>query len=344
MSGPVQLQRAHFSTPRAAEYFTPEGLQKETGQPDSQFLHVILKELIDNALDAAEKAGHAPEVQIEFQPMGGYRMRLAIHDNGPGIPPEVVEKLLNFAYRTSDKAAYRAPLRGAQGNALKTVLGIPVALGDPRGRLTIEASGVRHVIEIWMTPAGDVKHIHTQTPAATTGTRVETTVPPCKYGSMKWNPGRWLFAFALFNPHARLQIRELPLPFEQPKWRVKTLLTKLESDRKNGTDFFSHKFMAKVQDIFAGLPKPKDVRSFEGNDLPLLFTANEVQQFALEHKLNKAQTKAVNELHKADPETFRELASTPDTALDKIVDLAKPPTPEISETATVLPVASIGPP
>lgn len=74
---------------------------------------------------------------------------------------------------------------------------------------------------------------------------------------------------------------------QEPKWRVRALLTKLESDRKNSTDFFSHKFMAKVQEIFSGLPKPKDVRSFEGNDLPLLFTANDVQQFALEHRLNK---------------------------------------------------------
>ena len=88
---------------------------------------------------------------------------------------------------------------------------------------------------------------------------------------------------------------------QEPKWRVKALLTKLESDRKNSTDFFSHKFMAKVQEIFSGLPKPKDVRSFEGNDLPLLFTASDVQQFALEHRLNKAQTKAVDALQKAAP-------------------------------------------
>lgn len=68
---------------------------------------------------------------------------------------------------------------------------------------------------------------------------------------------------------------------QEPKWRVKALLTKLESDRKNGTDYFSSKFTAKVAEIFSGLPKPKDPISFTTNDLPLLFTANEVQQFAL---------------------------------------------------------------
>lgn len=83
---------------------------------------------------------------------------------------------------------------------------------------------------------------------------------------------------------------------QEPKWRVKALLTKLDSDDKNGTDFFRNKFVPKVIEIFSGLPKPKDWHSFQKNDLPLLFTHNEVQQFALDHRLNKAQTKAIGEL------------------------------------------------
>jgi hypothetical protein len=88
-------------------------------------------------------------------------------------------------------------------------------------------------------------------------------------------------------------------PIQEPKWRVKSLLMKLDSDEKNGTDYFRNKFVPKVEEIFAGLPKPKDWQSFQKHDLPLLFTANEVQQFALEHKLNKSQTKAVDALQKA---------------------------------------------
>ena len=86
---------------------------------------------------------------------------------------------------------------------------------------------------------------------------------------------------------------------QEPKWRVKSLLMKLDSDDRTGTDYFSNKFVRKAEEIFSGLPKPKDWQSFQKHDLPLLFTHNEVQQFALDHKLNKAQTKAVNELHKA---------------------------------------------
>lgn len=213
MSAPI-LERQHFSIARAAEYFKLSELQAQTGQPANQFLHVVLKELLDNALDAAEKAIVAPDITVEYQHMGESRLRLAIVDNGPGIPPSIVEKLLDFATRTSDKAAYRAPTRGAQGNALKTVLGIPIALGDETGSLRIEAAGVIHDITIWITPAGEVKHTHRQTPAETYGTRIETTIPPYSYG-MAWQPNRWLFTYALFNPHASLQIREIPPPFEQ---------------------------------------------------------------------------------------------------------------------------------
>ena len=88
-----------------------------------------------------------------------------------------------------------------------------------------------------------------------------------------------------YHPDSRVKIPKdeyAPLAtIQEPKWRVKALLTKLESDRKNSTDFFSSKFTAKIAEIFAGLPKPKDPVSFTNHDLPLLFTANDVQQFAL---------------------------------------------------------------
>lgn len=119
---------------------------------------------------------------------------------------------------------------------------------------------------------------------------------------------------------------------QEPKWRVKALLTKLESDRRHETDYFAHKFMGKVQEIFSGLPKPKDVRSFEGNDLPLLFTASDVQQFALEHRLNKAQTKAIDALQKAAPDVFKAIAqSTPQQAIQKISDLASDPVRPVAD-------------
>jgi DNA topoisomerase VI subunit B len=124
MSTPM-LHRATFETSRAAEYFTIKELPAQTGQELGMFAMVTLKEAGDNGIDAAEAAGVAPAIVIELAlSYGDDRIRLAVQDNGGGIPPETVRRVLNFDTRTSDKSAYRSPLRGAQGNALKTILGM----------------------------------------------------------------------------------------------------------------------------------------------------------------------------------------------------------------------------
>ena len=48
----VNSDRAHFQISRSAEYFDVRELQAETGQPTSTLREVVLKALIDNALDA----------------------------------------------------------------------------------------------------------------------------------------------------------------------------------------------------------------------------------------------------------------------------------------------------
>src|SRR5829696_4339018 len=140
----TRLDRTTFETSRAAEYFDARELQTQTGQPRQNFATVALKELVDNALDACETAGVAPEIGVEVDEDDGV-VRLAVTDNGPGILPETVRKVLDFGVRVSDKAAYRSPTRGAQGNALKTVVGIPHALGS------IEPVG--HEVRAWVDPA-----------------------------------------------------------------------------------------------------------------------------------------------------------------------------------------------
>ena len=111
-----KLQRTTFESSRAGEYFDARELQAQTGQPSSNFAAVALKELADNALDVCETASVAPEVGVEVHE-DGELIRLTVSDTGPGIPPETVRKILDFNTRTSDKAAYRSPTRGAQGNA-----------------------------------------------------------------------------------------------------------------------------------------------------------------------------------------------------------------------------------
>lgn len=198
----ARFDRLMSSESRASEYFNDKALQTMTGQSRQRFATVALKESADNALDACEAARAEPEVGIEVAEEEGM-IRLSITDNGSGIPPEVVRRILDFDSRTSDKSIYRSPTRGAQGNALKTVVGIPHALGsdDP---VVIEARGVVHEIKPRVYPGGEVKIDHDETPTPDTGgTRVALTIPT---EDQDFDPCRWARAFALFNPHAFIRI------------------------------------------------------------------------------------------------------------------------------------------
>jgi DNA topoisomerase VI subunit B len=199
----VKLDRAMFEFPRSSEYFDVRELQTMTGQPADRLADVIVKELLDNAADAAESAGVAPVLSLSVRQRKG-RLLLKVCDNGAGIPPETVDKVLDFSIRASDKAAYRSPTRGAQGNALKTVLGIPFALGA-RAPVLFEARGVRHVVRVRIDPAGVVHVDRTRRDVPRrTGTRVALALP--LKSSQATDFVGWGRAFSLFNPHAAVRI------------------------------------------------------------------------------------------------------------------------------------------
>jgi DNA topoisomerase VI subunit B len=129
-----------------------------TGQPVGQFASVVLKELLDNGLDACEGSHHsglAPEVVVgidEARMFEDGAVGITVKDNASGIPPETVHGALDFNVLVSDKSSYRSPTRGAQGNALKTIFGIPAALGSLEP-VVVEAKGTRHEARVWKDPA-----------------------------------------------------------------------------------------------------------------------------------------------------------------------------------------------
>jgi hypothetical protein len=209
-----QLQRTTFEVSRASEYFDARQLSALTGVPQTAFASVCLKELVDNSLDACETAGAKPEIAIAVSLQGGY-IKLTVSDNGPGIPPEVVHRILDYSVRVSDKAAYRSPTRGAQGNALKTVIGIPYSLGS-REPLIVKARGIRHAITPWVDPAGGVHFTHDTTQEITEGTMVSLLMPAhlhvkTAFGSHKQPQNldalHWARSFAAFNAHATISYR-----------------------------------------------------------------------------------------------------------------------------------------
>jgi DNA topoisomerase VI subunit B len=139
----ASLTRTTFRTSRLLDFCSRKELIAQTGHQPADWPLVLLKELLDNALDACEDARTPPTVQVTVDDQG-----VTVADNGPGIPPETVDGILDFAVRVSSREAYVAPTRGAQGNALKTVLAMPFVLDGDQGRVEIASRGVRHGITL----------------------------------------------------------------------------------------------------------------------------------------------------------------------------------------------------
>jgi len=135
--------RETFTTSRLLDFFSEDELAKQTGHQPDDWPLVAVKELIDNALDACEEAGIPPSITATLG-----EDHITVADNGPGIPPEVVAGILDYSVRVSSREAYVEPTRGAQGNALKTLLAMPFVLDGEHGRVVVEAQGIRHEITI----------------------------------------------------------------------------------------------------------------------------------------------------------------------------------------------------
>jgi signal transduction histidine kinase len=103
-AGKPTLVRNVFKTSRLAEFCSQKELVNQTGHAVEDWPLVVLKELLDNALDAAEEAGAAPAIEIAVSEDG-----ICVIDNGPGIAPDTVADILDYTSRTSSREAYVSP-------------------------------------------------------------------------------------------------------------------------------------------------------------------------------------------------------------------------------------------
>jgi DNA topoisomerase VI subunit B len=149
------LHRSAFTTSRLLEFFSEKELAMQIGHPPPLWPLALLKELIDNALDAAESAGIGPAVRVTVEPDS-----LTVQDNGPGLPAGVLERSLDYTVRVSDKAHYVSPTRGQLGNALKCVWAAPFVADGGRGRVEVVTGGRRHVVTVTLDRIAQKPHLH----------------------------------------------------------------------------------------------------------------------------------------------------------------------------------------
>jgi DNA topoisomerase VI subunit B len=153
------LDREVFETSRALEYLSEKELRAQIGHGKAYWPICILKELIDNSLDACEGANISHDINVVAQDD-----HITVTDNGPGIPEHVIEKSLDYLVRVSNKAYYISPTRGQMGNALKVIYATSF-VDTGRGYVEIAANGKLHHIEITLDRiAGKPKIKHTSKP------------------------------------------------------------------------------------------------------------------------------------------------------------------------------------
>jgi DNA topoisomerase VI subunit B len=206
-----KLTRVAFKVSRLMEFCSERELQNQTGHAFYEWPLVVGKELVDNALDACEEAEVAPAITVIVD-----SGTIIIKDNAGGIDAETIKSILDYTIRVSSREAYVSPTRGAQGNALKTILAMGYVLdrklgsdAEAVGITIIESRGIRHQIEFC------VDHINNQpklihTTAASPVTRgTELTIQwPLRDDLLEYAEGRFkqlIEAYAWFNPHLTLR-------------------------------------------------------------------------------------------------------------------------------------------
>jgi len=192
------------------EFCSARELQNRTGHSVYEWPLVVAKEVMDNALDAAEEAEAAPDIAVTVEPDA-----IIIQDNAGGIDADSIAGVLDYTVRLSSREAYVSPSRGAQGNALKTILAMAYVLdrefvkaADPAGVTIIESLGVRHRIKFKVDHINNQpKIVHTTAPSpVTVGARITIKWPAKQildYAAAGFR--RLVESYVWFNPHLTLR-------------------------------------------------------------------------------------------------------------------------------------------
>jgi DNA topoisomerase VI subunit B len=199
------VKRTSFVTSRQLEFFSEKELTMQIGHPVPLWPSAILKELIDNSLDACETAAIAPRLLVVVE-----NDRLSVKDNGSGLPPETLRRSLDYSVRVSDKAYYVSPTRGRLGNALKCVWAAPFVVDGQRGHVEVAAQGTLHRIDVTMDAIDQEPRLAVteKRSLVKNGTFIRLHWPEvarCLAGEQSddfYNARRLLTAYATFNPHA----------------------------------------------------------------------------------------------------------------------------------------------
>jgi hypothetical protein len=111
-------------------FLDPETLSQKAGCQPADLAALVLKELVDNALDAG--------ANVTLTRKGN---RWIVRDDGPGIDPEQIPELFAVNRPLRSSKLKRMPTRGMLGNGLRVVMAWA-------GTLTVENRGARLTLQV----------------------------------------------------------------------------------------------------------------------------------------------------------------------------------------------------
>lgn len=134
------MARVLHSDDRAFANFQPAELVKLCGVAAMRWPLYALKELMDNAAAAMEEHGANPMMKVIIE-----ESSITVEDSCDGITDSVLNAVLDFSKFGGSNRHHKLPTRGAQGNALMTIIGIATSWGTT---IHIGRRGSDDVIEL----------------------------------------------------------------------------------------------------------------------------------------------------------------------------------------------------
>ncbi len=170
-------------------------------------LMTVIKEAVDNSLDACDESGILPEVYVEVVDMGNDRFRVVIEDNGPGIVKQQVPKV--FAKLLYGSKFFKlSQTRGQQGIGISAaVMYAQLTTGKP-AKITskIDPKKPAHYYELFLDTQHNRPDILNESEfewKKEHGTKVELELE-ASYQQGSQSIDEYLKQTSIANPHATI--------------------------------------------------------------------------------------------------------------------------------------------
>lgn len=262
MGAQNNFERQEFKTSRALEYFSENELEMQLGYGRADWIPALIKELVDNALDACESADITPEVEVILG-----EDYFAVRDNGPGLKESTIEGSLDYMARVSTKLLYVSPTRGQLGNALKCVWAASFIVDGEQGLVEVHSQGRKYEVEVKLDRIAQEPRILMDYDSSDVqnGTFLKVywneraslenqTGAPEMYNRIKY----LLQDYEIFNPHAGFSLTapdgtsriSEPQSDKLPSWKFKP-------NQRTSSHWYSHE---KLRDLVAGLLRNGEIK------------------------------------------------------------------------------------